>query len=342
MTSKLNSVRLLWEELMLQPGMPDQRVRQRIDEDAPLPIYAACTFPNRKPALDIGPVRRSALPSGLRKRNIKGLNIVIDSNEKLPDGDVSVVMELEDQEYIDVFLVFASRVCQEIESLESTEAAVERVFSVIDKWKEFFSDQTGALSESRQTGLYGELYLFTLVHESSVPARCVLNAWTGSSRTNQDYEFGSISIEVKSTAAIELSRVPISNIRQLDDAGIEALYLGRLAFDVRRGAGENTLPRLVDGVRRIIDDQAPDVRVSFEEKLVAAGYRSAHEEYYLDRDYTLRGAAFYRVGEGFPKLLESTLPDGVMEASYIISLEACDAYRVDASSVYNEVRLCCD
>ena len=179
------------------------------------------------------------------------------------------------------------------------------------------------------------------LYKAGVPIGLLVNAWTGSKRTNQDYEFGEISIEVKSTAAVDATVVNITNIRQLDATGLKLLLLNRVLLDARQG-NENTLPALIEYLRGAIAECSPEDLLSFEEKLLQAKYRNKDAEHYRNRSYTERSLEFYEVRDGFPRLLESDLPSGITKATYEITLEYCKPFELPVEEVFALMRKHCD
>lgn len=341
MSSSQESIKSDFEELLKKNGNPDQRIRKRIDKSAPIKIYAACVFPHKNLILEIGPIKNAWLPHGFQKPRIKGISVYLKSMDKLPGGDVTLLLELQQNEAVDVFSVFAARVCEEIDGIVKPELAVKAVIALIEKWKEFFSGGTDILSDERQTGLYGELYLLQHFSAAGIEIGKVINAWTGSKKTSQDYEFGSVAIEVKSSAAVDTSRVNITNSRQLDDTGLDDLFLSRILLDVRQGE-ENTLPSLISLIRQSIQNSSPESSLDFEEKLLVAGYQDKHVEQYSNRTYTERELVFYKVVEGFPRLLIRDLPESITKVSYELTLDACHDFIVEDKKVIVAVRACCD
>jgi hypothetical protein len=341
MTSRQENIKSIFEELLNKPGLPGQRVHKRIDKSSPIKIHAACVFPQKGLMLDIGPIKNIWLPKDFHKPGIKGLTITLKPVEKTPGSDMVLLLELQQKEAIDVFTVFIARVCDELDAIDKPELALKTVIAIIDKWKHFFSGGSEVLTEERQTGLYGELYIMHYLVSSGVTASKVLEAWTGSKKTNQDYEFGAIAIEVKSTAAVDTSRINITNSRQLDDTGLDHLYISRILFDARQGV-DRTLPILVDNVRHLINMFAPEASLSFEEKLLASGYQDKHEDFYNYRTYSEREMKFYEVMERFPRLIKQNIPDGVTKVSYEIDEEACHEYATDKDKVVDIVRNYCD
>jgi hypothetical protein len=234
-------------------------------------------------------------------------------------------------------VVFVSRLCEVAEDCRTPKQAVQRTLAQIELWKNFFAGAAaGALSENRQTGLFGELTFINAVIHAGAAVEIPVIAWTGCSATNQDFEFGNIAVEVKSTTSADLNEVAITNVRQLDATGVERLYLSRLAFDVRIGEGQ-TLVSLVSGLRKTVMEKVPFLQVAFEEKLLSAGYQDRHAEEYSARAYSLRQHLAYRVEGEFPRLEESSLPPGVSSVKYRISLHGFDQYREDPEEILQRI-----
>lgn len=341
MSSRQESIRTVFEGLLQDKGKPGQRVHKRIDQSAPIKIHAACVFPYKNLMLEIGPIKNAWLPQGFQKPRIKGLSVALKSLEKLPGSDVTLLLELQQNEAVDVFSVFVARVCEELDGITKPELAVKAVIALIEKWKEFFAGGSDILSDERQTGLYGELYVLQYFSIFGVEVGKTVKAWTGSKKTSQDYEFGSVAVEVKSSAAVDATRVNITNSRQLDDTGLDYLFLSRVLLDARQGK-DHTLPDLIDLLRQSISKNSPEANLDFEEKLVAAGYQDKHAEQYSNRTYSERELVFYKVVEGFPRLLVQNLPVGVTKVSYEIALDACHDFIIESEKVIDAVRTCCD
>lgn len=341
MTNRQDDIKQIFTDLLDDSGSPGQRVRKRIDQGSPISLYAARTFPCKNVLLEIGPINKAYLPDDFTRPRIKGLNITVDTTQKAGEGDITLLLELQQIEAIDVFGIFVARVCKEMDSLPKPADAVRAVIALVEHWKKFFAGNSDLLSEDHQTGFYGELHLMARLHATGVPINRLVKAWTGSKRTNQDYEFGDVAIEVKSTTAVDATTVNITNIRQLDETGLELLLLSRILLDARQSR-ERTLPVLVETLRATIAKQAPEMALDFEEKILQAKYRNVHAAHYASRSYTERALEFYEVREGFPRLLESSLPTGVTKATYEITLEHCKSFERLAEEVFAIMRKYCD
>jgi len=100
-------------------------------------------------------------------------------------------------------------------------------------------------------GLYGELSFIEAALNKGLAPLDVINSWQGPLGTNQDFLFGPKALETKTTTGNEINNVRITNIRQLDSTGLQALFLARYAFDFRQGAGR-TLPQLVAVIKHAL------------------------------------------------------------------------------------------
>jgi hypothetical protein len=69
-----------------------------------------------------------------------------------------------------------------------------------------------------------------------------------------------------------------------------------------------------------------------ESRLMDAGYSQIHASEYRDR-FEVRETRFYRVEEGFPRLLSRDVPPGVIEASYLIDTALMAGFRIEAAEV---------
>ncbi len=68
----------------------------------------------------------------------------------------------------------------------------------------------------RKRGLWGELHTLHKLLLVSAERAIVLRGWQGNSAASQDFQYPSLAIEVKTTAAKQPQTVRISSERQLD------------------------------------------------------------------------------------------------------------------------------
>jgi hypothetical protein len=337
MIERVEQIKKLAEELLQQESGERESVRIRADAGMVLPVFLGRSFPTGSFVATIPDVSSDWIPVNYRKPSLRGLIVHWAGLDGRAGGKFNIVLELSNESALDIFVLFIARICEDIEQAEGRRNAVHRVLAQVDRWRNFFSGSSeGALSEQRQTGLYGELSQLEALCDAGIGTAIVFNAWTGSRATNQDFEFGPVAIEVKSTTAAATSTVAISNIRQLDPTGLEDLFLLRVAFDARQG-GKHTLPALIQSLRKRVEREAAPQQIQFEENLIRSGYRDKHAEVYAQRSYTVRFRDQYCVRGEFPRLEESRIPPGVSEVRYAADLSGCEAYKVAFDQIVDRI-----
>src|SRR5581483_10751790 len=124
----------------------------------------------------------------------------------------------------------------------------------------------------------------------------------------------------------------ISNVLQLDETGLPALYLVHLAVAPRRGSSE-TLPSIVSAIRSQLDTMSIDALSAFNTQLIKVGYLEAHASQYSDIGYEFRHIRAYHVRDGFPRIKECNLTDGVGDVRYSIVAAACSQFEVTSDAL---------
>src|SRR5690606_35803332 len=136
-----------------------------------------------------------------------------------------------------------------IENVNTELALVSELFNRFEKWKSLFQIAgSQGLSEIEQRGLFGELFLLRKLLQIYNFPSSVLNSWVGCERQIRDFQFGTWSIEVKTTHGNNHQRLHISSERQLDCSQLQYLLLFHLSLEARQQAGE-TLNDVVNSIR---------------------------------------------------------------------------------------------
>ena len=154
-----------------------------------------------------------------------------------------------------------------------------------------------ALSEERQIGLFGELWLLRhLVRSMEVAA---LQTWTGPRRQSHDFRLADSEFEVKTTFGS--GRVhTINGLGQLVPSVGFDLYVVSLQV-TQAGSGGATLAETVEGIAAELGRGSEAERVFFE-LLMLSGYRPADAPRYPRRRRLLGPALLVRVVDGCPRL----------------------------------------
>lgn len=255
----------------------------------------------------------------------RGARILTRRGGERPTPHRFLVIEQGEASPRDVFEVLVGDVCQAVSQRDPGTGLEGVVTDRLARWKAFFDEgRSSGLGPEAQQGLFGELWFLREAVAKRVGLPAAVDAWTGALRTNHDFQFPRHAFEVKSSIARQHVKVHIASERQLDTTGLETLHLAVLGFGVIQGGGE-TLPELVLSVRSRFPAGEPAAR-QFEDRLLEAGYITAHEGLYTT-GYVFRSERTYLVGDGFPRMLEKDLPAGVGDLSYSIVLSACESFR---------------
>ncbi|MDT8333790.1 PD-(D/E)XK motif protein [Roseomonas gilardii] len=194
----------------------------------------------------------------------------------------------------------------------------------IRRWKHFLSGRGSLLSPEEVRGLFAELqFLSELIARQG--AAVAVAAWLGPERSHQDFIFGNTAVEIKSLAGTERSSVRISSEDQLESLN-DRLFLRVYRLSIGSdGAQVLSLNRMIAQVQGLIGD--PDVANAFERRLVTYGYAPLPE--YDEPVFVVSETTTYDVRDGFPRMIRSRLPDGVIKIGYEIKLEAITDYKCD-------------
>ena len=303
-------------------------VRLRLPAVSACPTYAARRLSDGSVALILEIDKRVLsglphLPAG------KGFELSMSALSPGRSGRTRLIFALSDAEFLDVFSSLADDIVRTLVEATDETDAVAQLVDRLRTWQEFLR-RFGSQGMSREAcrGLYGEL-VFLRDHLLKVlPGTEAVMAWTGPRRAPHDFQTPYGSVEVKTTAAATPHSFRVANVRQLDDRGVSALYICVVRVDESEG-GEETLPEAIDRLRSALGASAKQL----DEPLINAGYIEAQRSLYESPRYSIRSPRFFHVGEGFPRLTEPRIPNGVESVSFSVALAACADYACSDSEV---------
>lgn len=259
-----------------------------------------------------------------------GLVIATDRGPERRSGRKFLVLKQGDASPAEVFEALAADIVGSIQG-----RPVHPVLSVVnerlDRWKTFFTEHDPrGLSLEAQQGLYAELwFLQTHVLPNRDPHASIAH-WTGSKRTNHDFQFPDAAVEIKSSSTKQHLKMHVASERQLDTVGLRFLYVVFLSLTQFRQGGQ-TLPALVDQIRKHLHS-SPQAMTAFNEKLIEGGYLDA-QSYLYTTGFAARDVHAFEVRSGFPRILESDLIQGVGDVSYSVVLAACEPFKIPLATV---------
>ena len=201
---------------------------------------------------------------------------------------------------------------------------------VVNEWKIFFEKQENEiLSISSQKGLVGELHFLREYLFKKYSFSESLFYWTGSERTNHDFQIIHNAIEVKTTSSKQHKKFTISSERQLDSTGLEHLYLSLFALNLHSNMPDRTLPALIREIHSMIQGD-PIATFQLQIKLAKYGYNEILADKYTI-GFSVFDMKFFEVVEGFPRLLQGNLPDGVGDLKYTVVVAACSQFEISTN-----------
>lgn len=244
-----------------------------------------------------------------------------------PSPHQFLVIEQGEDSPREVFEVLVADVADAVINRGAGEDVSTVVTGRLDRWKTFFEVRgLVGLSPESQQGLFGGLWFLREHLMSRAGPYPAVSAWDVAHRALHDFQFPRRAFEVKTSAAKQHQRVHIASERQLDSTGLDALHLVVISISIVQGGGE-TLPEIVNSIRGVLSKTPPTARL-FEDKLLDEGYLDAHAELYRS-GYAFRSVRVYRIGPGFPRVLEGDLKPGVGDVSYSVVLSACESFKTN-------------
>ena len=93
---------------------------------------------------------------------------------------------------------------------------------------------------------------------------------------------------------------------------------------------------MVKSISEIIGSDAASTSL-FEDKLFEAAYLTGHESSYAGTGYAKRNVDVFKIAEGFPRIIERDVPDGVGDISYSILVAECKHFEAKMRDLRKEV-----
>lgn len=226
-----------------------------------------------------------------------------------------------------IFESVISDICDKVVQLQSKSNLNSVLIKVLNEWKVFFEKlESNILSVNEQKGLLGELFFLKDYLFQKYSYVDSLYYWTGAEKTNHDFQINDIAVEVKTTSSKQHLKFSVSSEKQLDNKGVSNLYLSLYAFNLHSNIPSRSLPAFVREICNIIHDD-PIATFLFEIRLLKYGFNDKLSDHYKI-GFSLTGVKFFEVKEGFPRILQNNLPEGIGDLKYTVSVAACSPYLI--------------
>jgi hypothetical protein len=243
-----------------------------------------------------------------------------------------LVLTLEQHVDRDLFLGLCKTLIGSLQQMAGRSEALSIALSHLKRWKLFLAGrQKRMLSPEEIKGLFGELQFLRSMFRKFA-TKTAVDAWCGPNNGHQDFIFGNTAVETKAISGRERSTVRISSEDQLESTH-DRLFLSifRLSEiqDSDRALSLNDLVHLIEG--ELAD---PAVLEDFWNRLAACGYAEMQE--YDAPKFVVTSQRVFAVVEGFPKVVRSALPTGIVKVGYEIQLEKMEPFVCPAEQIWEE------
>ncbi|MCY7351683.1 MAG: PD-(D/E)XK motif protein [Cytophagaceae bacterium] len=323
-----------WQYLENGAGELSGFRRIRFSDDSPGEVFLGFKTPERHRILSLElPLPLAAGLTNLPK--YQGLRV-----EKVADPqrtDVFLLnLVLTEPTFADVFDVLLADLIPALLPLNLPREVLRVFLDRLTRWQALFGRfAPEGLSPEQQRGLYGELLVLRKLLNHQTDARYVVESWVGPTGAAQDFQSGDWALEVKTSTATSPQRFLVNGEAQLDEAGRAALFLFFLHLDTRPH-NPDTLNSLVATLRQQLAGDAGAILL-FGDKLLTAGYFDAQAGPYAETGYAIRSETCFWVRGAFPRLTRRTLPVGVSEACYAVSLAGCQPFVCSETEFFNNL-----
>lgn len=287
-----------------------------ISPAGPIGIYAGRRFPGNEEAL-LATFGGTTIPVAEKLPDGQGFSI----ERADPHGDGKIWLALTRKGSGNPEL-FTAMVCDIVGVLDAEAASgEERLLTIflrrVRAWQEFMRKGIQGLEPEAEIGLIGELSFLSSMVGAGIPASLAVESWVGPLDGIQDFEVGTGAVEVKATLSATGFPAKIGSLEQLDDSIRQPLFLAGVRLS-QTESGKN-LPEFAEHVRGLLNGDTAAQRL-FADRLLVAGYFEAHVDRY-SRRFSIAGTRVIEVGEGFPRLIHGTVPNGIRSARYEIDLD---------------------
>lgn len=248
---------------------------------------------------------------------VRGISIVIQ-----PAENAMLYLILHDKRDWEIFLALCWDLLDHVASVEEENKVIEILGKRIKRWQRFLSQENQLIMPERiQMGLFAELScLLELI--SAIGIRNAITGWVGPDADQKDFSLKNCFLEVKSYISSKGSRVRISSIGQLSDE-IKPVYL--LCYGLTRLASGTHITDLIKAIYQHISPVDVQISSIFEQRLYDYGFAEGITQGPFF-SYNIDSKKVYAVEEGFPRIKESAISEGISAVKYTLELSKCQGF----------------
>jgi hypothetical protein len=243
------------------------------------------------------------------------------------NGLRSLTLRLIDRELTDLFSIICCDLANASSEATTVGGAIQIFIVRLSRWADLLRRRrTSELSFNERLGLLGELnMLIWVIDEFGIDAFLAVRGWRGPEGDTNDIGLNNVRIEVKAQLSTQRKSLKISSLNQLDWDGRNLFIALNRFCSSDEGV---SLESLCSYIFTKLALSKPG-SLEFQRKLLVAGYDANAS--YAKEIFKTDSLSFYRVEEGFPYLVPSTVPVGISKVCYEIKCESISDFLVSPS-----------
>ncbi|MEQ8588594.1 MAG: PD-(D/E)XK motif protein [Thalassobaculaceae bacterium] len=318
-----------WSEIAVPTGPESEKFR-RADRAHPFDFFRGRDFQGRHLFI----FRSEVSDPGETLPNPEGIGVV---HEPADPGVWQLKLTLSDTNQADIFGALCANLMEATRSLSKADqaGALAVILSRLRRWQNMLkAGRPPLLTQAVQMGLFGELVFLRDILFPRFGVTASVRGWRGPYGDEQDFAAGGKLIEVKTLRDTSDRRVKISSAEQLDTSSGDICLCVQSVSEVDEEKGGESLFSLASEVTDAADLEGPALGDTVRSTFHELGYEPRVE--YATPLRSIRQRQFFRVSDGFPRLVPSVLPAGIRDVSYVLDVASLAEFETDEKSVWVE------
>jgi Putative PD-(D/E)XK family member, (DUF4420) len=325
----------IWETLENDPTFNSGLLCRRYSASIKADILVGIKGDNKQRWIGVGCPEGTNIDAS-RFDKLKDVKVEIRANPSI-SNPLLFTISLENKLLKDIFSIVCEDLIAAVASFTESTIILRGILKRLENWQLLFEKyHLGSLTPEAQRGLYGELsFLRKMIGETKEIAVC-LESWIGTTAYFHDFHWHNWAVEIKTSSPRNQSKLRISSVEQLDNKGLEFLGLCHYVLDTQTNRGE-TLNQIVDSLAGLFAKFDNSLATLFKSKLLEVGYFKAHQSFYETTYYNIIHTNYYKIEDGFPRLIHFNMPLGVDEVKYSINLNLCQAHQINEFDLFQTI-----
>lgn len=288
-----------------------------VDADHPLRLFWGVDTKKRYCFAFDAPL--AALPQNRTLSALSGVELCA-----IPQGSRGkLLLILQNNADWEIFFALCSDLVRATQSTVDETAGAAVILRRLQRWQELLRrNRPPILGPEEIKGLIGELLFLRNQLAVAFGLDTAVTAWRGPEHSPQDFAVAETAVEVKCQTGGSRPVVRIASADQLCPQlpdGYMVVYT--LARQTQSAPKALSLNALVSSIRQELANASAATQERFDDLLLLAGYVPREE--YEEQMFSVVELKSYRLTEGFPRIIASTLSPGIESVSYTVRLEHC-------------------